>query len=121
VVLEQESKPVVSSATASGPWLLLWEMGVWLLALVLGQRHVSGQLSYSPIRERAASRPPDQQCPLQNCHWEIAHGSARLQVRLGDTVTFLPTPLRNWWGRPRLQYTWLGLSIYVIIVMVRIA
>jgi hypothetical protein len=41
------------------------------------------------------------------------------QVRLGDTVTFLPTPLRNWWGRPRLQQAWLGLSIYVIIVMVR--
>ena len=43
-----------------------------------------------------------------------------MQVRLGDTVTFLPTPLRNWWGRPRLQQAWLGLSIYVIIVMVRL-
>lgn len=41
------------------------------------------------------------------------------QVRLGDTVTFLPTPLRNWWGRPELQYTWLALSICVIIVMVQ--
>ncbi len=42
-----------------------------------------------------------------------------MQVRLGDSVTFLPTPLRNWWGRPRLQVTWLVTSIYLILVMVR--
>ena len=54
--------------------------------------------------------------PTLNPPWTL---NPRLQVRLGDTVTFLPTPLRNWWGRPRLQQAWLGLSIYVIVVMVR--
>lgn len=25
-----------------------------------------------------------------------------MQLRLGDSVTPLPTPLRNWWGRQKL-------------------
>ena len=41
------------------------------------------------------------------------------QVRLGDSVTFLPTPLRNWWGRPSLLTAWLLFAIFVLIVHVR--
>lgn len=43
---------------------------------------------------------------------------ARAQVHLGNRVTFLPTPLRNWWGRPNLLRAWFALSIYMIVVMV---
>lgn len=39
-------------------------------------------------------------------------------VHLGDRVTFLPTPLRDWWGRPNLMLLWFASSIYMIIVMV---
>ena len=45
-------------------------------------------------------------------------GTCAAQVHLGNRVTFLPTPLRNWWGRPNLLRLWFALSIYMILVMV---
>mmetsp|Transcript_300 Transcript_300/g.869 ORF Transcript_300/g.869 Transcript_300/m.869 type:complete len:363 (-) Transcript_300:524-1612(-) len=38
-------------------------------------------------------------------------------VHLGNRVTFLPTPLRNWWGRPNMLIAWFACSIYMILVM----
>jgi hypothetical protein len=77
---------------------------------------VDGQLSSRCLPSGTHHSPSK---TMQNTNQTLKPLELKLQVRLGDTVTFLPTPLRNWWGRPRLQQAWLGLSIYVIIVMVR--
>ena len=41
-----------------------------------------------------------------------------MQVQLGNSVTFLPTPLRNWWGKPAVLTAWLLFAIALLAVQV---
>ena len=58
---------------------------------------------------------PNALCPMS---YASRHHAMALQVQLGQSITFLATPLRNWWGRPALLTAWLVFGAYLVAVMV---
>ena len=86
-------------------------------ARAFGERiRVLGLRPYNASMSLSRAYPQIYECPGNRNRFDCL---LRRQVQLGPSITFLPTPLRNWWGRPKLLVAWMSWGTFLCLIMVR--